>query len=117
MKPSYTTTLSRRPQGNTEQVAMHRLMHVVDLCFLAFKLDILLDAYPKELKEILSNESCERIAREVSSTTRMVAFISYHGDHTSVEITFSDGKTPVKVIRVRYDFSQKQLILIAEISL
>ena len=119
MKPSYTTTLSRRPQGNTEQVAVCRLMNIVDLCFQAYKLDIRLTVFPVELKvkQIFNDESRERIVREVSSTTRMVAFISYHGDHASVEITFSDGKTPVKVIRVRYDYSQKQLIFIAETSL
>jgi len=117
MKPSYTTTLSRKPQGNIEQVAVCRLMHVVNLCFQAFKLDIRSDVFLIEVEGLFNDESRERIAREVSSTTRMVAFISYHGDHASVEITFSNRKTPVKVIRVRYDFNQKQLILIAEISL
>lgn len=117
MKPSYTTTLSRRPQGNMEQVAVCRLMNIIDLCFQAFKLDIKLDMFPTELEKIFDDRARERIVREVSSTTRMVAFISYHGDHSSVEITFSDGKTPVKMIRVRYDFNQKQLIFISEISL
>ena len=114
MKPSYTTTLSRRPQGYMEQVAACNLMNIVDRCFQAFKLDIRLDVFPTELEKIFNDESRERIVREISSTTRMVAFISFHGDHASVEITFSDGKTPVKMIRVRYDFSQKQLIFIAE---
>ena len=117
MKPSYTTTLSRKPQGNMEQVAVCRMMHVVDLCFQAFKLDIKLDVFPIELEKIFNDETRERIVREILSTTRMVAFISYHGDHASVEITFSDGKVPVKMIRVRYDFSQRQLIFIAENSL
>ena len=118
MKPSYTTTLSRRPQGNTEQVAVCRLIHFIDLCFQAYKLDINLEVYPIELKlKQFFRVSRERIVREISSTTRMVAFISYHGDHASVEITFSDGKIPVKMIRVRYDFNQKQLIFIAEIML
>ena len=114
MKPTYTLTLSRRPQGHAEQVAVCRLMHVVDLCFQAFKLDIKLDVFPTELEKIFGNESRERIVREVSSTTRMVAFISFHGDHASVEITFSYGKTSIKMIRVRYDFDQRRLIFIAE---
>ena len=120
MKPSYTTTLSRQPYGNsTEQVAVCRLMHVADLCFQAYKLDIRLTVFPIELElvKIFNDETRERIVREVSSTTRMVSFISFHGDHASVEITFSKGKKAVKKIRVRYDFSQKRLIFIAEISL
>ena len=117
MKPSYTTTLSRRPQGNTEQVAVCRLMHVVDLCFQAFKLDIKLDVFPTELEKIFNDETRERIAREVFLITRMVAFISFHSDHALVQIMFCDGKTGVKMIRVRYDLSQKQLIFIAETSL
>ncbi|MEI7513165.1 MAG: hypothetical protein WCJ74_00910 [bacterium] len=116
MKPTYTLTLSRRPQSHEEQVAVRCLMDFVDLCFQAYKLDIKLTVFPVELelKKIFNDESRERIVREVSSTTRMVAFISFHGDHASVEITFSYGKTSVKMIRVRYDFNQKQLILIAE---
>jgi hypothetical protein len=120
MKPSYTTTLSRKPQGNsTEQVAVCRLMHVVALCFQAYKLDIRLTVFPVEwkLKKIFNDKTRERIVREVSSTTRMVAFISFQDDHASVEITFSEGKKAVKKIRVRYDFNQKQLIFIAEIML
>jgi hypothetical protein len=119
MKPSYTTTLSRRPQGDSEQVAITRLMYIANLCFQAYKLDTKVIVFPFEenMKKIFDDESRERIVREVSSTTRMVAFISYHGDHASVEITFSDGKKPVKVIRVRYDFNQQKLILIAEIML
>ena len=117
MKPSYTTTLSRQPRGFKEQEALRRFLHVIDLCFLAFKLDIWLENFPAEMEKVFDHESCHRITREVSSTTRMVAFISYHGDHASVEITFSNGKTPVKIIRIIYDYGQKKAIFVAEISL
>ncbi len=117
MKPSCKTTFSRKPQGQTEQVATCQLMNIVDLCFQAFKLDIKLEIFPIELQKIFEDEARERIVREVFYTTRMVAFISYYGNHMLLEIVFSQGGKAVKFIRIRFDFEQKHLIFIAEVLL
>ncbi|MFA7194045.1 MAG: hypothetical protein WC087_03965 [Candidatus Paceibacterota bacterium] len=117
MKPSTKTTLSRKPQGATEQCGVARLQQVVDLCFLAFVLDIRLEEFPTELKKLLSDDVRERIVREIAKTTRMVSFITYHGDHMSVEISFYESSKVAKSIRVRFGYSQKQLIFISEATL
>ncbi len=117
MKPSTKTTLSRKPQGETERIGVARFLHVVDLCFQAFVLDIRLEVFPKELEKIFDDDARERIVREVSKTTRMVSFVSYQSDHISLEIKFSEGGRDVKQIGVRFDFKQKQLIFITEATL
>lgn len=117
MKPSTKTTLSRKPQGETERLGVARFLHVVDLCFQAFVLDIRIEVFPKELEKILNDDARERIVREVSKTTRMVSFVGYHGDHMCLDVTFSGRGRDVKLIGVRFDFQQKQLIFITEATL
>jgi hypothetical protein len=114
MKPSTKTTLSRKPQGEAERLGVARFLHVVDLCFQAFVLDIRLEVFPEELEKIFDDEVRERIVREVSKITRMVSFVSYHGDHMFLDIRFSEGGRDVKQVGVRFDFQQKQLIFITE---
>jgi hypothetical protein len=117
MKPSYTTTLSRCPQGKIEKLAVGHLTHVTELCFHAFRLDIKISVFSVELQRIFDDDSRERIVRETFRATRMVAFISYHGNHACLEITFSEGKIPVKILRVRYDYDLNNLALVSEMSL
>ncbi len=114
MKHSTKFTLSRDPQGETERLGVARFLHVNSLCFQAFVLDIRLEVFQNELEKIFNDEARGRIVREVSKTTRMVAFVSYHGDHMSLEIKFSEGSRDVKQIRVRFNFQHKQLIFITE---
>lgn len=114
MKRSTKTTLSREPQSETERLGTAGFLHVASLCFQAFVLDIRLEVFPKELEKLLCDEVRKRIVREVSKTTRMVSFVGYHGDHMSLEIKFSEGGRDVKLIGVRFDFKQKQLIFITE---
>jgi hypothetical protein len=114
MKPSMKTTLSRKPQGETEACGVMELQRITDLCFYAFVLDVRIEVYPSELERILCDDARERIVREISKTTRMVAFITYHSDHMSLEITYSEGKQDVKLIRIRFEYSQRRLVLVSE---
>ncbi len=114
MKPSTKTTLSRKPQGEMERLGVARLLHVVDLCFQAFVLDIRLEVFPKELEKLLCDEVRERIVTEIADTTRMVSFMTFHGNHMLLETIFSQGSRDVKMIRVRFDFHNKHLVFITE---
>lgn len=104
MKPSTKTTLSRKPQGQAETAGVIELQRVVDSCFFTFVCDVRLDVFPKELAELF-DEKRERIVGTVRQTTRMVAFIRYHGDHMSLDIVFSKGTTDVQWLFFRYNLT------------
>ena len=114
MKPSTKITLSRKPQGETESLGVARFLHVSNLCFQAFVLDIRVEVFPQGLEKIFCFGTRERIVREVSKSTRMVSFVKYHGNHMSLEIKFSEGGRDFKQIALRFDFDNKQLAFITE---
>ena len=106
MKPAFSATCSRDPQGAREQEAAEKLLQMVTLVFGA-KVGI--------EKPIPQMKDQERIMLEVSRCSRMVAFLTFHGSHASVEITFSERKTVIKILRFSYYFNQHEVILVAEL--
>lgn len=106
MKPSFTCTCSRNPQGADEQEAAEMLLQVVTLIFGA-KMGI--------EKPIPQMNDQERIMMEVSECSRMVAFITFHGTHASVEISFSEGKVSIKRLRFSYYIGRREVIFVAEL--
>ena len=104
MKPSYTSTCSRNPQGANEQEAAEKLLQLVTLVF-EVKMGI--------EKPIPQMKGQERIMMEVSGCSRMVSFVTFHGSHASVEITFSERRTVVKKMRFSYYFNQREVIFVS----
>lgn len=116
MKPSHTTTLSRTPQGEREGRAVGALLDAATACFRAFRLGTVVTTPPEGLDELFSGGKPERIAGEVAECTRTVTFVSLYGDHASADVTFSEGKRAVKLIRINLPYDTGKLVLVTEAS-
>jgi len=106
MKPSFTVTLSRLPENCAEGDASRAL---TDIANQVFQLRIGIQTKIAELKD------ADQIIREVSDTTRMVAFIRFHDNHLSLEITFSKAKEVCRELMFSYYFSQRKVVFVGQL--
>lgn len=106
MKPSFTTTLSRAPQGDDENEAVEKLLQVNCAVFAA-KMG--------SKTPIPLIKDCDIIISEVVDCTRMTAFVSFHGHLASLEISFSDGKRLVKKLMFSYYFGTQRMIFTGQL--
>lgn len=103
MKPSFTTTLSRPPQGDDEEEAVGILLAVINQVFAA---------KVGSKTPIPLMQDYDQIIAAIADCSRMIAFISFHGYLASLEITFSEGKKLVRKLMFSYYFNPRQLIFV-----
>jgi hypothetical protein len=116
MKPGYTVSLSRPPRNELEELGVGSCLQAMNACFTGLRLNLPFTPIPRGLECLLSGDKREKIAHEVSDCSRMVAFVTFHFNQTSLEINFSHGKDLVKSIVIMYDYDSKYLVFSGDAS-
>lgn len=114
MKQGYKVSLSRSPSSELEELGVENCLQAVGACFMGLRLNLPYVSIPRGLEKSLSGEERNRIASEVRNCSRMVAFLTFNPNQTSLEIGFSSGADRVKTLVIIYDYDSRQLIFSGE---